>query len=841
MVLLIMRVIRLPFLALHPHQVIPTHTAYFLEISKNGLDTVDLRSQANSSLSELLIPNNLKNDFAILELVLKDQVNLFREQNATITVNPSKTEGIDLLFILDNTRGLQLNDLISQMEGWQARKYQFKNRELMTVKNGDRAFSIAHFRNLLIFAEHAYLVENAISQLKRPNQSICSNKRFRSFYKRSIEGGENLRAYINLNNINAQFAPLLNAAKFNQLKQLGSIGKWVHFSVPFAQQTNDWKGSILPHPSSPVPTLSGGASTHLDEKIWQTIPDNLVGIMAFKLNGNQNLFTANFFDGQLGNDIAIAFESTMENTGSELLLIGSLKDGNKVEKLLNQQTLEQQITDYQMFRIWKLNEQVVPPVFSKDELYATIIENYLLLGKNEATLQKWLGKYLAGQTLSNNISFLQLKADLPTGHDGILFMDGSKGWQQIAPFFNEEFLNSLDRNPLPFNKTVASIVWKNGIGEIQFAASQNETKENPSANILWNAPLQNPAKLKPLVTTNPKNGEKEIFALDEKNRIYLISRSGRILWQRQINEPVISAIIPVDLNKNKQRQFVFSTASAIYVVDQKGNDLDGFPLKLQVPATNGVAVVDFFQSNDYSFFVACENGKAYGFDEKGSPVEGWRPNENIGWVEHPIVHFQADGKDFMSLLDVDGTLRVFKKNGTSRFNSISFEQPGLTPPDFQVSKKSSRIVTANSAGRVFISNLSGDHFGLQLTGGKSNATGFLFADVIGDNRKDYMALSKNKISINYYKNNKFIKGDLIDYPWPQDEIFEVTWLRSRKSFIGSLNRNKNLIFLMEGSGRIPDQFPLAGSTSFVIEDLLGDGKPIVITGNKTSITAYSLE
>ena len=39
--------------------------------------------------------------------------------------------------------------------------------------------------------------------------------------------------------------------------------------------------------------------------------------------------------------------------------------------------------------------------------------------------------------------------------------------------------------------------------------------------------------------------------------------------------------------------YLFNTAQQIWVVDKSGNNIEGFPLKLQSPATNGVAVVDF--------------------------------------------------------------------------------------------------------------------------------------------------------------------------------------------------------------------------------------------------------
>ena len=400
---------------------------------------------------------------------------------------------------------------------------------------------------------------------------------------------------------------------------------------------------------------------------------------------------------------------------------------------------------------------------------------------------------------------------------------------------------SLGRNPIPFERMVGALEWKGPVGQMTFVQPEKPKAEQRFVNILWSVPLMANAALQPVVQMNQPKGELDIFITDDENRIYLVSRSGQLLWRRQLPERIQSDIFHVHLVNGDQGQFAFSTRSAIYVVDRAGEDVEGFPLELAVPATNGVTVVDFFQSNDYHFFIACENGKAYGFDEKGSPIEGWRPKEGIGWVEHPLLHFQAEGKDFLAMLDVTGKMKVFKKNGSDRFKTVVFDTPDLQRLDYQISKSSSRIVTSNREGKVYVTNLVGNHFGLQLRAGKNEEVKFLFADVIGDERKDYIALSGNELTVSHYEGNKFEKAFTHQYPWSQDEVFSVKWERRNKDFIGTVNRSKKQLFLMDGSGRIPDQFPLAGSTPFVIADLMGDGKPVVIAGNGAGVVAYVLE
>jgi hypothetical protein len=46
---------------------------------------------------------------------------------------------------------------------------------------------------------------------------------------------------------------------------------------------------------------------------------------------------------------------------------------------------------------------------------------------------------------------------------------------------------------------------------------------------------------------------------------------------------------------------------------------------------------------------------------------------------------------------------------------------------------------------------------------------------------------------------------------------------------------------VDGTGRLLPQFPLEGTTSFKVVDLLGNGKPVVITGNGEYLYAYAIE
>ena len=829
------RVIRLPFFPIHPHQAIPSHTALFYEMGQPEMEKL---LAAPSAVAGLFLPQNLTGIFTLMQEVAGQAWSWPKGRTICIATNPSRHLGTDLLLVLPGARSMDL-DVLKHRQGWQSRTYQFDNQEVVSLVKKGKTCSFTRFRNLFLFAQHAYVVENAISQLKSPHTSVCTDYALRRLTKEAPGKPGTFSLFVHFENLPAQFAPILNTSRLNQLKKLTRQGRWMRLNLPASGTPSAWTGAFVPPAGFSLLT----SSPPLSDDIWQAIPDNLSGFIALRAPLAPTIFPSSRLNATLGTEVVMAIGEPLGNGRFEQFFLIELTNAEAAEEALAHLPGASLAKQYQMFDIYRINSPAHLPVLQNKTTFATSSGSHLLLANNLAAVERWLGKHLAGQTCATNTTFLQLKKQLPGDANLFFNMNSIKGWQVIAPWLNDQVLRSLNRNPLPFDEMLAGLTWKNGIGQLRFvtASSQHIPAADRPANILWSAPLSAAVARCPAVFTNPETGQKEILAIDENNNLYLISSTGQTLWKRPMPGPILSDPVQIDLNKTRERQFVLNTPTAIYVIDHNGEDTDGFPLQLEVPATNAVSVVDFFQSNDYSFFIACENGNVYGFDEKGSPIEGWRPNEGVGEARHPLLHFQANGKDFLTLLTSDGTLKVFKKNGTYRFPPVHFNSDNLSPPGYQIQKKASRIVTADPNGKVYVTNLAGKHFGLRLKTGNNSDIKFLFSDVTADNRKDYLALSGKEITINYYDKNKFVRGRPFSYPWPQDTIFEVTWHHRHKAFIGSVNARKNLLLLMDGNGKIPARFPLAGSTPFIISDLSGNGKPVVVCGNEANVTAYLLE
>jgi hypothetical protein len=850
--------IRLPLLTVHPHAAIPRHTAVVLQLSAEGFRQLQ-SEEGKNGLTSLAVPPSLLKDWADYE---KHFAPLFTQKKQTETLvllQPTRTSGMDAMFVFDEMRGNNLDAILGKNPAWRVRKSIFKDHNVFTVKIGSDQYAFARYRNLLLFARHAYLVENAISQLGRPADSLCRDSGFSGVAKGAAPSGKAVPVFVNLTELGPQFSPLLDPSLVHGLDGLGNIARWLRLDLPLdgsqgAAGSTKWKGSFSLADGHPLMDANVKGSPHTFKPALGALPDNLAAFTwlscdRIKVAAETGLWRT-YLATWAADEVAVAFGEPLENGAAEQFLLLKTKSSKAAEgKLaaLAKRLESPETTDFQMFKIRRFNGLALDKMLqlgqNLHDPYGTVLGDYVLFSNSKTGMERWLGKYLAGQTFSKNVDFLQSLRNLPTNADGLLYFVSDRAWPLVSPFFDEKTLADIGRNPLNFNQLAATFTRRGMVCEMQFVTPARTTKEQASApaNILWKTPLGNEVAIPPAVFANPQSGELEVFVQDAGHTVYLLSKAGRILWRRELDEPIRSKIWQLDLNSDKEVQFAFSTVSGIYVLDHTGEDVAGFPLKLQTPASNGVTVIDFFKSNEYEFFIACENNSAYGFDEKGSPVEGWRPKTGIGMVRHPLTHFQAKGKDFLVLLDTAGVMQVFQKNGDYRFPKKDLQSNFLQSPDFQADDDNYRIVACDEKGRVTVTNLEGGDFKLGLEVGKKQSVKFAFADVTGDKRKDYLTLSGPDLAVFFYEKSSFKKAFKYAFEQPQDAVFSIEWAKRDKAFVGTVCEAKSQISLLDGTGKLLPQFPLAGTTVFSIVDLLGDGKPVVVAGNGASVVAYSLE
>ncbi len=827
---------------LAPEAAVPDHTAVVLSLSRHKLRT----QVYNNPQASLFVPDEVGGGLLELEGLFGELLPADPEATWLATVTPTR-RGSDVLYIIPGRRGgPSLDDFLQTEAGTQVRQSRYKRQRIYHVSDGLRTFSACQYRNLLLFARHAYLVEHAVGQLDRRAAARARVADFRAMGWYAEADSAAIPVMLQLPEIAGQFTPLLKDRMISGWRSVGRIGTWLQLHWPARSGAASWKAVARLSTESPVLAANRHGTPQPYRRILPLIPDNISGFAWFSTGelppGQEPADWGACRDWYAG-ELVLAVGEPLDESSSEKFLLLRTRDADAAQDSL--QALSGAVEDFQLFQIHRLKDR---PFGNWSDLlpdgglpFACVLGSDVLLSNSRAGLERWLHKYLAGQTLDRRDDVAAALPALPPSADGFLFAESKAVWQSVGNHFREDRFGQFSGFPFSFDFLAAT--WRNTSDGAAFevVAPPRPARRPTAAELLWSVQLPAPLRTPPRVFPGPKPADTDILLQDADNTLFLLSHTGSIRWRLPLPEAIRSDFFPVSLSGSGERQYAFSTAGAIYVVSREGVLLPGFPLRLQVPAVNGVTVVDFFQSHDYRFFIACENGNIYGLDEKGTPVEGWRPKEGMGLVIHPILHFQADGKDFLVVLDIDGKLSVFRKNGEERFPPIQLEGTFRQPPAVQLSGPFKRIVACNDAGKAFIVNLQGNHFTLRLADEADTPVRFLFADVMGDRRKDYLVLSREGLLGYQYEGKRFFRSLSLSLPKGAEDLFPVNWPGRPGTGVGYLDGRKDKIHLVDGAGVEAAGFPLAGSTAFSAHDLFHNGTSVVVTGLGDQVVAYSFD
>lgn len=189
-----------------------------------------------------------------------------------------------------------------------------------------------------------------------------------------------------------------------------------------------------------------------------------------------------------------------------------------------------------------------------------------------------------------------------------------------------------------------------------------------SADSKWSVSVGAPIIAGPFLLTDHLSRTKQVLVQDRKNRIHLISCTGKVLWQRELDGPIIGGAQQVDRYKNGKLQMLFNTAERVYLIDRNGENVTGFPIALPEKASAPLNVFDYDGSKEYRVLLPTVDARLLNFDMNGKSVEGWVPPKTPAVCELPVEHLRIRGKDHLVLVDHDGGITVLDRRGAPRYS-----------------------------------------------------------------------------------------------------------------------------------------------------------------------------
>ena len=836
LLVIVFQFVRLPFLPVRLHEAVPASTGVMLQFADPAaIETIYEKS------GNILRTATVRKDAAAF-------TELFPGQGEGRILAAMRGQDLELLYVTARTRGFKLKDAVQSLD---TETINFQDHIIFKVKNTTaQEIYVTRFRNLLVWSHSAVLVEESVTQLYDYSGSMRGEKNFRRVERTEAEGAA-AYVYLNFRNLSSAFAPYMSLKKRADINNFGNWVNWLKLGLIPAENGYEVQGAITGNLKflKYLDDLKGDA-------LYKILPDDLAVMtrMEAPLVGKFSPEFQQYFQPWIEGEIAyVNLEPISAGAVSDKVLAVRANNVTEAEKLLEKlgaATGKLESYDYGMFRIEQLlADDVLMPVFGKrlnpiKNPYYTILDDFVIFCNSKRAMQAWLDKILTGETLSNNVDFLQNQSGGDLKKKIYFTLNFNRLALVSENYLPEDFRDKFQKNTQAYYDLgrLSLSVFPQGQrtlfrgkltkkvvpdAPLRQGASTVAPTDVTASEVLWKTALPAPVAVAPAVLQEQNSGKKIIVLQDEKNVLHGFSESGEPLWQRNLKRPLLSDFI----QPRGTNVILFNTDKEIFKIDFSGEDAPGFPLRQRPKMTTGISVFNFNRTNEFAIFVPCKNKSIYAYDAEGVPLRDWQQKTETEKFAYPLRHFQAAEKDFIFGTDEAGEMHVFDRNGNPRFPALKKTRKNyVTAPAFDTDPAAVRIAAVDKTGRIVITNTDGESFALNPQINAEKVPDFLMTDLVGDARKEYILLTDKDLSVWTYVDKNFQRAFAHTFAHPQDEVFAA------ENYLGTVDKKRAEIWLLNGKGEIHPDFPLGGTTAFATEKN-GEALSIVV-GCKEGLCAY---
>jgi Protein of unknown function (DUF3352)/PQQ-like domain len=760
---------------------------------------------------------------------------------AAFSLHPA--DSLHALFVLELDEDLNLEKALKTNK--HTPKYfphQFHGNDIFTVYlSKTEQLEVAVSGRLLLFSHRATLVEDALAQLENAHNWWADRPLIHDLPDATLRF--HLRPSALAEQLRSQMKPHWRSLPDLLARNIEWLGlSWDGTELKTLAETNGFLSNLSNWGETP------------GNLIFNVLPDNTAFLARTGLGNIPDFFRKigqersgdfeQYVEPWAGAEAAFAVTEPLSPglTGDRLVLIAVHDSAMAVSKLRAygkaNGTLPAATGTYQMFEVLCFqNSSLLKPLLGDDEAFRNpvccLVGGYAVFAPDRSSLEVFLDKYLVNQTLAANTDFLQLQQKIPI-----------KG--PASSLLNTTYLPGLMQNITSANVApsftrigfIHAVLQPRSGRKAQLTLStQALSQPFTETDILWKVGLSKPMATQPYLVEQP-TGKTVVLIQDLDNNLHCLdAQNGTSVWNRSLPQPIRSEVNGVDFYDSGAKCYTFSTSTHLYMVDEKGRDVEGFPFKLSATATNGATVVNFDKDTKLSYFVACENGKIYGFGHWGKPLDGWNALPANGNVRQPILHFQHNGKDYLAVLTDAGLLSVYGRNGTLRFDPVQLseaKQGGFSSPlQVDLDASSPRIYCANTGGKVFACDLQGNVSSWQV--GNPGSV-IAFGQLTGDARFEWAVLEGKNLIAGVFPDGTNTRASQIfktRLPEKQHLLFF-----SKNNRIGTVNTQGRRLWLLDKKGNTIAGFPLGGNTEFRLTRL--NGVDMLVSGNINGVWAYRL-
>lgn len=830
---------------------LPLRSAMVFKINDaEGLGNSLQRSAVFQELDTLNIVRNFRDWVTEIPVEMPED---YHPENMWGAVHASGANTYDLLFTQKSVSGLT----VDANDGWTSRAY--GNTTIYSVSKNNLEWHVASLRGVDILSSNPRLIEESLRQLESGftlNEDADFGKVLRTSNRK-----DPVNLFINYKEVGEMLESTLPNAPLNWV---GNMGTWAGYD--FNAEGDRWMFTgVHLNPDSANSWLScfSGNRTGTFEA-QELLPTNTAqAIMVSAGNFRQyqrryteylrrddrlRLFTPQIEQLEPGIDELlfnwageefglISLETSPDAIAQPRVAYIRANDIDAAAEALQQQANPDFIENHRNYLIHQSQVKNLLLLgygrIFKDMVnpYYAFHDDYVIFGNNLLTIKGFINDLIDGRTLQDQAGFSDVESELTNAGHVRIWHKSPGNIGLFRRLVDTEHTDEIDDYSESLERIAWSAVQYKVDGEVSYSQVLVQHREEfvQEAKQLWAVPLQGEVLGSPRLVRNHYTKKNEIIVQDESNSLYLIDHSGKVLWSRVLDGPILGEVSQVDLFRNDKLQLALNTEKFIYIIDRNGNDVAPFPVALPQTASAPMAVFDYDGARNYRFVIPCGN-RVFNYTKEAERVDGWVfPTTSTPVLRQP-QHFSVNGRDFIVIREKSGQIHLVSRRGETRIES----QDPLpdTHNDLYLavgqSQEETRIVTLGEDGRLISLFMNGtvDFTDIDLDSDPGDM-------VFGDGR--YIITQNGHL---------VVKDDL--HPFDIDLDAQLSkplyFVKNGEPMYGVVIPDLDQVWLYDREGNPLPGLPLYGSSRFTIGELDQRGVLYLVVGTEDgNLLNYRLE
>jgi len=886
----------------NPYKAVPQDASVIIEASSYSHLSAQIREENLiwEQLKKIEKLSKADRDIIFIDSLLlsnREFGDLFGDKTFLTSVHQTGKKDIELLFLMNLSPNVSFTFVHNVISGALKTDNKFQERDYQKIAigeisgpGGNSRYVYSLHKGVFMFSSSPILVESAIRQLDL-EQNIFSQKGFVQVNKTA---GRNVGAnlYINFDDFPRFLSVFLNENMNEKMKEFRSFANWAELDLHVQNDAILLNGFSFSSDSSNnyLNLFIGQSAQKLN--VDQVLPDNTINYMAFGISDFEKFFNnrekylkeknefhayrskldklkAQFekdprklFIQILENEVALAHTNIrnipFKENSFALFRVKSISQAREyflhyLENYSNKNSLIVddlieivEIDEATQFPIYKLPSSEIPEILfggffeNSEYTHLSFVGTYLVFGNSTRSLSNFIHYQVLQQTLINDFEYRNFLETLSSKSNFLFYSNVPRSSDIFSKILNKEYAEGLKKHSETLQKIQAigfqfsvenTMVYNNFVLKYQPVYKENAETE-------WESLLDTTLMSKPVFVTNHNTGDKEIFIQDEKNNIYLINSTGRILWKINIPGKIISEIYQIDFYKNNKLQLLFNTKNHIYLIDRNGNYVEKFPVKLRAEATNGLALFDYEKNRNYRYCLAGNDKKIYLFDKEGKTINGWSFPTTESIIKTNIQHIRTGAKDYIVFSD-QYKLYILNRRGKTRVSvEESIEKPKNQNILFVNRSKGGGFVTTQADGTICFIDMEGKVEKKSILQLSPNHY-FDYRNLDGTGPGEFIFVDRKKLMVFSSEGREKFSYEFESEIRLKPIIFSFS---SRDMKIGVVSGLDHQIYLFNNDGKLYSNFPLSGQTLFSIGKFRSSSNKfnLIVGGEDNFLYNYSV-